>query len=54
MLVKQGKEIARQWVMERGSQTPGFCGAFFIGSLNWKSDNEDIPSTSDIDIRIVM
>lgn len=54
MLVKQGKEIARQWVMERGSQTPGFCGAFFTGSLNWKSDNEDIPSTSDIDIRIVI
>ncbi len=54
MLVKQGKEIARQWVLDEGSRLPGFWGAFFIGSINWKNDDTDLPLASDIDLRIVI
>ena len=53
MLVQQAREIARQWVDEVASQEPGFCGAFFIGSINRKPAEAPFPPSSDIDIRII-
>lgn len=54
MLVKDAKEIARQWIFEEATQLPGFCGAFFAGSTNWKPDNAQLPVMSDVDIKVVI
>ena len=54
MTVKKVKEIARKWVEEEGSIVPGFQGAFFGGSVNWKPENEPFPSHSDLDISVVV
>ncbi len=54
MLVKEAKAVVRQWVAEEVSKIPGFCGAFYAGSTNWMADDEPMPSTSDVDIKIVL
>jgi hypothetical protein len=54
MLVRQAKEVARQWVGAEGSQTPGFQGAYFAGSANWLADDAGFPATSDLDINLVV
>ncbi len=54
MLVKQAKAVARQWVMEEGSQTPGFYGAFYHGSTNWLPEDAILPATSDLDVMLVL
>ncbi len=54
MIVKDAKAVARQWVMEEGSQMPGFCGAFFHGSTNWLPDEAALPATSDLDVMVVL
>lgn len=54
MTVKKAKEIAREWVIEAGSKVPGFQGAFFIGSINWKRESEQFPSSSDLDLKVVV
>ncbi|MBE0696734.1 MAG: hypothetical protein IH586_07410 [Anaerolineaceae bacterium] len=48
------KLIVRQWVIEVASQTPGFLGAFFHGSINWLAEEDCLPSTSDVDVMIVL
>ena len=35
MLVKDAKELARQWVIEEACQIRGFRGAFYHGSTSW-------------------
>ncbi len=47
MRVQQAKDIARQWVQEKGAELPGFAGAFFHGSINWLADDADLPASSD-------
>jgi hypothetical protein len=54
VLVKDAKHVARQWVDEQGRRMPGFAGAFFHGSINWLGDDAIVPSTSDIDIMLVL
>ena len=54
MLVREVKEIARQWVQEEAVNLPGFYGAFFIGSINWMDDDAAFPLTSDVDIMIAL
>ena len=54
MKVKQAKEAARQWVLEEGSKTPGFSGAYLHGSANWLTDDASIPATSDTDVMVVL
>jgi hypothetical protein len=54
MIVKDAKEVARQWVLEEGSQTSGFCGAFYHGSTNWLPDDAPFPAASDVDIMVVL
>ena len=54
MLVKEAKAVARRWVLEEGSQIPGFWGAFFHGSTTWLPDDAILPATSDLDVMVVL
>lgn len=54
MIVKQAKDVARQWVSEEASRTPGFRGAFHAGSTNWLPDDAELPATSDLDLWVVL
>lgn len=53
MLVKQARALARRWVSEEASDTPGFGGAFYHGSANWLPDDATLPATSDLDVLVV-
>lgn len=52
--VKHAREAARHWVLNKGSKIPGFQGAFFHGSINGLSDDDTVPSTSDVDVMVVL
>src|SRR5438128_1306093 len=54
MNVEQAKDVARWWVIEQASRTPRFCGAFYAGSVNWLPVESTFPSTSDVDVRVVL
>lgn len=54
MTVREAKEIAKKWVDEDACKLPGFQGAFFGGSVNWKPDEEPFPIHSDLDISLVI
>lgn len=54
MLVSQAKEVARQWVNREGSRLPGFTGAFLTGSILWLADGDTLPTTSDVDVMLVL
>jgi hypothetical protein len=54
MLVDEAKRVARQWVEAEASKMPGFVGAFIFGSVNWMSDDQPFPLTSDLDVRVVL
>lgn len=54
VIVRDAKEIARQWVSEEGSGLPNLVGAFFHGSVNWLPDDAPLPATSDVDVMIVL
>lgn len=53
MRVKVAKAIARQWVENSVSREPGFCGAFFHGSVNWLPEDVELAFSSDLDIMVV-
>ena len=46
------KAIARQWLAETWEGKPGFLGAIYCGSTNWKADETEYVPPSDIDILI--
>jgi hypothetical protein len=48
------REIAAGWVAEDGARTPGFVGAFLHGSINWLPDDAELPTTSDLDVMLVL
>jgi hypothetical protein len=52
MNIGTAKAIARQWLAEEWEGTPGFLGALYCGSTNWKSDEAEYVPPSDIDILI--
>lgn len=54
MIVKDAKDVARQWVIKEASKAPGFFGALYAGSTNWFSDEAVFPSTSDVDVWVVL
>ena len=54
MLVKQAKDVARQWVVEEVGRVPRFYGAHFVGSINQMPDDAPFPRTSDVDVQIVL
>lgn len=54
VLVKQAKEIAREWVETEGVRLPHFAGAFHTGSLLWAADDDIVPPSSDVDVMVVL
>lgn len=54
MLVREAKALAREWALEEASKTPGFFGAYMIGSALWKVEDSEMPPESDIDIKVVV
>lgn len=52
MNIGAAKAIARQWLAEEWEGKPGFLGAIYAGSTNWKSDETEYVPPSDIDILI--
>jgi hypothetical protein len=54
MKVKEAKEIVQQWVLAEGSHMPGFRCAVYHGSINWLADDDALPTTSDVDIMLVL
>ena len=52
MNVSLVKEAARQWVIEDGSKSPDFMGAYLVGSITHLPDNFDLPTSSDVDIAV--
>ncbi|NOZ27798.1 MAG: hypothetical protein GXP39_07070 [Chloroflexi bacterium] len=54
MNVGQVIELAKEWVRDHGSQTPGFCGAHLMGALNHLPKNTPFPSYKDVDLNLVL
>ena len=54
MNVSQVKEAARQWVIEDGSKSPDFFSEYLVGSITHLPDNFDSPTSSDVDIAVVL
>jgi hypothetical protein len=54
MLVRDAREVAREWVIEEGSRLPGFSGAYHAGSTNWLPGRSTLPPTSDVDVVVVL
>ena len=54
MLVRQAKDVARQWALDEGSRLTGFCGAYLAGSVTTLRDGASVPATSDVDITVVL
>lgn len=54
MLVANAKQVVRNWVESEVSKIDGYSGAFIFGSVNWMKDDDVFPSSSDVDVRIVL
>lgn len=54
MRVGEAKQIARDWVMQEVAREPAVRGAFFAGSTNWKADDEVLPLSSDVDVKLIV
>jgi hypothetical protein len=54
LTVKQAREAARHWMVEKASGMPGFCGAYTAGSTNWLADTADFSRASDLDVMVVL
>jgi hypothetical protein len=54
MHVGEAKEIGRRWVIEEAGKVPGFCGAFFHGSVNWLPDDAVLSPASDVDVMVAL
>jgi hypothetical protein len=54
MIVRDARDAARNWMLEEARDLPGFHGAFFAGSITSASDNVEFPTSSDVDIKVVM
>jgi hypothetical protein len=54
LTVKDAKDVARQWVIKEASKALGFHGAYYAGSTNWFPNEAVFPSTSDVDVWIVL
>ena len=48
------KEASRQWVIEDGIKSPDFFSAYLVGSITHLPDNFDSPTSSDVDIAVVL
>jgi hypothetical protein len=52
--VREARQIAKDWVDAQAPNIPNYYGAFLIGSILWKDDDDPFPPASDVDIRIVL
>jgi hypothetical protein len=52
--VGEAKRIAKEWVEAEAPNISNFQGAFLVGSLNFRKQDEPLPPTSDVDVRIVV
>ncbi|MER6950589.1 hypothetical protein ABT294_41890 [Nonomuraea sp. NPDC000554] len=53
MLVGEGREVAREWVLGEGARLPGFRGAFLTGSTLWARPDDVLADSSDVDVMVV-
>ena len=53
MTVKDARAIARAWVEDYVKNESSVVGAFIAGSTNWKKDDEEHPTLSDVDVHLV-
>ncbi len=54
MKCAEAKRIAQEWVRREGPNVRGYQGAYFIGSINTRPDDSDLPTTSDVDLTFVL
>lgn len=54
MLIKQARDVARQWVNAEASTLPGFCGAYTAGSTNWLPSAAQLNRMSDFDVIVLL
>jgi hypothetical protein len=54
VIVREAREVARQWVYEEGRTLRGFQGAYHAGSTNWLPEDSTFPATSDVDVMVVL
>ena len=54
MNVREVIELTKEWVQVYGSQTPDFCGAHLMGSINTMSQDAPFPSYKDVDFALVL
>jgi hypothetical protein len=54
MNVSQVIELAKEWVRDHGSQTPGFSGAHLMGTLNQLPKNTPFPPYKDVDMNVAL
>jgi hypothetical protein len=52
--VGEAIRIAKEWVEAEAHNIPNFRGAFLIGSIIWKDDDNPHPAISDIDLKILL
>lgn len=52
--VAEALGIAREWVAENAADIRGFSGAYTVGSINIMPPDEPLPSTSDLDVMVVV
>jgi hypothetical protein len=54
LTVAQARDVARQWVLVEASGLLRFHGAFYAGSTNWLAADAAMPTTSDVDLTVVL
>lgn len=54
MKVRDARVMAKEWIGQEAVKWAGFQGAVFHGSINWLSEDADIPASSDVDILVVL
>src|SRR2546430_2005056 len=52
--VAAAKAVARTWVIEEATSTPGFAGAVYHGSTAWLPGDAILSPTSDLDLLVVL
>jgi hypothetical protein len=54
VLLSAAREAAAAWIAEHAAPSPGFRGAYTIGSTVALSDDAELPPASDLDVAVVL
>lgn len=54
MIVREATEVARCWVMQSAPGMEHILGAYIAGSASWMPEDASLPTTSDLDINLVL